>query len=457
MIGGDVLIADMKMRHSNKTGSSMLFCAVDNSKDQSSNTTKGQNDQIDDSSSRLPYFSILNLLIKACIASDPFLLGEVFRSGYVTCIIFAVLIFLLTELSFFTFVQSWIYGRAYSFNSIWAEVFGKKSCPWIMLVLVLLIYFSYVIWYQYEFYDYLAIFITQFWPEAPSIITNQYFLNYLVSGVIIIPTLFVKKLTNFYIMSYVSNFCLILGLICLIAHYIHYIQYEGISFKATVEESDLQTFPSSIYTAVETIGTINSALFFFPILPIAIADLDRPTRSRTMSLTWTVSALSVIIHFLGGFFAYLLNPESEGDNIFFELSPYNEDRSEIIYPEIIIGQVATYLTSIFTTIFYTYYISRLLAELIFPQSTKSTVSVVFSGITLSLLAIGLNFLDEAVTSVADLIAGVLSCFLSYAVPPFLYFCQYRFSNKLLGISSLLLLIVGVIISILVLVCGILDF
>lgn len=455
MIGGDVLIDDIKRRQSHSTGSKMLY-QQDGMSSNSVNHFLSRN--IDSLNfQKKSFFQIANVIIKSSIATDPFLVAEIFHCGYLWCTIIVLVFVILTQLSFYLFIQSWIYGRAYSYNGIWRELFGPSSCSWIALILVIITYLTFTIWYQHELHYHFSGIVLNLWPDAPSILTNKWFATYVLSLIFIVPSLFTKRLANFAYMSMFSNVCTIIGIVCLILYYIRFTSKYNISFAVTVEESDLKMFKGDIFSIFNTIGVVNSALFYNPVLSVVVQDLHLPTLSRVMGLTWTTSITSIVIHFVGGFFSYLINPDNEGDVIFYDIDAYNDDGTKIIYPEIIIGQISTFCISICSNIFYTYFVSRQIAELILPSSENSLVPIFFCGLVVCLFSAAMNFVEETATEVADLMAGVISILLAYVFPSIFYIRQYKFSHKLYGVISVVLITIGVVVSLIALICGVIDF
>lgn len=455
MIGGDVLISDMKMKHSHNVGSTMLY--QQESGGLSSISHFQSRSAISLLTQKKSFFQIANVLIKSSIATDPFLIAEIFHCGYVWCLLIILIFVLFTQFTFYLFIQSWIYGKAYSYNSIWRELFGPNSCSWIALILVMITYLTFTIWYQHELHFHFSGIILNLWPDSPSILTNKWFSTYVLTFILIIPSLFTKRLTNFVYVSMFSNVCTIVGIVCLILYYVRFTLKNDISFSITVEESDLRMFKGDIFSIFNTIGVVNSALFYNPVLSVAVQDLHLPTISRVMNLTWITSITSIVVHFIGGFFSYLINPDNEGDVIFYDINAYDESGSKIIYPEVIIGQIATFCISICSNMFYTYFVSRQVAELILPSSENSLIPIFFSGLVVCLFSAAMNFVEEIATEVADLFAGVFSVLLAYVFPSIYYIRQYRFSNKFFGIACIIMITIGVIISIITLVCGIINF
>lgn len=204
-------------------------------------------------------------------------------------------------------------------------------------------------------YLYVSDTISLLWSDAPSILTNKWFLTYLLTAIFICPSLFVKKLSSFSYLSIFANFFLIVSFVCLIFYFFHYQIANDISFATTKENCGLTAINNNVFDIFHTIQSFNLAIFFHPVLSVLVSDLENPTRSRLMKLTWISSITSLVFHFFGAFFCYLINPENE-DNIFYEMVLYNEDGSKIIYPEVILGQIAVYIVSICSNIVYVFYI-----------------------------------------------------------------------------------------------------
>lgn len=454
MIGGDVLISDMKMKHSHSTSTTLLYYRADHSGLNAHYPFANHN--IDLTEKKRDFFQILNILIKASVATDPFLIGHIFKCGYVWNAILLVLFIGLTEFSFFILMQSWIYGRAYSYNAIFHELFGERSPSWIVLAIVIINYITLIIWNQSEIYLYAEQTIDLLWPNAPSILTNKWLLTYVLTAIFIVPPLLVKKISSFSYLSMIGNFFIIVAFVCLIVYFFHNLSVNDISFQTTVQEKGLKTFKNNVFDVFNAIQTLNIAIFCHPILSVLVQDFYNPTRSRLMKLTWISSIISLVIHFFGGFFSYLIDPDNE-DNIFYEMETFNSNRSKIVYPEVIVGQISVYIVSIITNIIYVHFTSRKVAEFILPSTAASSVSVFFCGLTVILFATAMNFIGDITIDIADLIGGITSIILTYVFPSIYYLYQYKFSNKVFGIISLILIILGIGISIVALVLGIIDF
>lgn len=454
MIGGDVIISEMRLKNSHNSPSTLLYYRVDQPSASSSYDFKNHN--VDIGEKKKSFFQVLNILINFSIATDPFLIGNIFKCGYMWNIILILVFTGLTELSFFILIESWIYGRAYAYNEIWRELFGKNSSSWIMLILVIINYLTLIVWAQNELSLYVAQTIELLWPESPSILTNKWFLTYILTAIFICPSLFVRKLSNFHILSIIANFFLIVALVCLVFYFFHNLISNDISFKTTVEQNDLKMFKSDVFDIFNTIQTLNLAIFFHPVLSVLVSDLYNPTRSRLMKLTWISSIFSLIVHFFGAFFSYLINPDNE-DNIFYETELYNEDGSKIIYPEVILGQISVYIVSVCTNIVYIHLTSLKVAELFLPKGIHTTVTIFFCGLTVTLFASAMDFIGDSTSLICDLIGAITCMLLTYVFPSIFYFYQYRFSHKFLGILSLALMTIGVGLAIAILALGIIDF
>ncbi|OHS93394.1 Transmembrane amino acid transporter protein [Tritrichomonas foetus] len=424
MIGGDIIIKDFKKQRLKSNGDVVLF---HNTKETKS----------------VSFFLVLNLMCKAGIATNPYLVGEAFFAGTIQTVIYVVCLLLLNELSFFLFIKSWIYGRAYSYDSICTELFGPHF-SWLVLLGVIIIYLTFVIWTEYEIYAYLGEFILSLWPNAPSILNNQWFITYILTFVVVFPTLFVKKLSSFAYMALASNIFHVIVLALLITYYFKYIYNVPGAFQ-----NEIIYFSSNPSSSFTCISILNNALFYQPVLATLIKDLDNPTRKRTMKLTWLTSIISVSFHFIGGFFSYICSPINNGDISLIFLNPKA--------PEIIAGKILVYMISLFSNIFFTNFISHQLAKLIDPVAIDSTIPVVFSGIVILLLSIGLNFVNEMITTITDYIANVACIILVFVLPPLYYLKQYGFSDKLWGAASVVLMAIGIPVGLLTLYYGLDDF
>lgn len=444
----------MRVKHTHNSPSTLLYYRVDQPTMSSSLSLKNRNAYGVDK--KKSFFQILNILIKFSIATDPFLIGNIFKCGYVWNIILLLIFTGFTEFSLFILIESWIYGRAYAYNEIWRELFGKSNTSWIILLLVIINYITLIIWAQNELYLYVSDTISLLWSDAPSILTNKWFLTYLLTAIFICPSLFVKKLSSFSYLSIFANFFLIVSFVCLIFYFFHYHIANDISFATTKENCGLTAINNNVFDIFHTIQSFNLAIFFHPVLSVLVSDLENPTRSRLMKLTWISSITSLVFHFFGAFFCYLINPENE-DNIFYEMNLYNEDGSKIIYPEVILGQIAVYIVSICSNIVYVHFTSVKVAEFLIPKNIQSKVTTFFSGLTVTLFACAMNFIGEEAIVICDIIGSITCVLLTYVFPSIFYFFQYKFSRKINGILSIILIILGCALAIAFLVVGILEY
>ena len=406
MIGGDIVISQIKLRDVHTGPSALLF-------------------HKESKEHGLSFFTMFMLLCKAAISTDPFLFGEVFRCGSVSSIFYDVILVLITELSLYLFIKSWIYGRAYTYESIWTELFGS-TFSWFITLIVALAYMSYIVWFQYELYSYFIQFVSSLWDNPPSLLTSHYLVSYVLSAVFLIPPLFAQKLTGIFVISIISNVCQILGFICLIVFFCR---------NDHLDPNDTISVSNDISAHFNSIGLFNSALFIHPILAALIKEMEHPTQGNVMKLTWAISITSGILHFIIGFFSYLIAPDSNGDVVFNYLDPNQ--------PEVILGKVITYIISITSNIFYIIYLSRQLAELFLVGSSRHFLPNFICGVVAILLAIGLNSIDKFFTTLFNYVSNVCTAILVFILPPLYYLREYRFTHFFWSVMSVILIVIGV--------------
>ena len=413
MIGGDVIIKDMKLSSGMNVKDATLYHRANAQYKQYS------------------FFEILNLLIAVSLNVNPFIDKRIFHVGIIHALIYSIVLVILSMLSYYVFIRSWIYRRAYSYSQIWAELFGP-SFSWVAITCVAVSYIMLDARYMNQIYEDFTVFVFDMWPNAPSILSSRWLVSYIFALIFLLPTLFVKKEACFSPVMIASNVFLVIAIICLIVHY-----FERISDNV---DHDFILFSDNYNDNIISIGLISQALFVGPILAVVVKEIERPTKNRVIQLTATTTIVTGIITYVGNLVGFLINPALSSLNIFSEIGSD--------YIEVIIGRIANFIVATIACIFTTHFTATRISEIVLIRSSEKKVPMLIAGLTVIFFITGINFLSNQVTRILEIISGVTTMVIIYILPPVYYLVQYKFYNILWFICSLIVFIIGVPISIL---------
>jgi hypothetical protein len=419
MIGGDVRVAQFRVRQKRAEDSHVLF-------------------EADRRDRPISLITAIVILLKAAVGTDPFLISAGFQSGFVPTLLICILLLVLTQLSSILFVRTWVWGEAYSYAEVWAYTFGPRF-DWFPTVLITLGYLGWVIFGGWEMFSYVRMFLPVLWPEVPSVLLDKWLLIYGVSACFVLPYLILtSKMRGFRVMSWVSLIAHITGLVCVVCLLLKSVSDDGFG-----PEGKFTLFGNKLDYYCEALGNYNTAFFIHPFIAPIICEMEMPTISRYYQVTWVTTIITGILNFGTGLCSHLLFRDvASYDPIFAYLDPKR--------PEVIIGIVAMYVISVCSTAFYTYYLAGIIASLILKEAEGQTRPVFVSGIVVILTYIAFNFIDTIVNDIAVFIANVAFLLLAFVLPPVFYLVQFGVSSPRFAFLAVVVMIIGVPIGVLIL-------
>lgn len=476
MIGGDLKVEKYRFRARPQNINFVLF----------------PNDQ---SSNQISLFSAIMLLLKMTLDTDSFFFyQDLFKCGIIEGLLVSVTVMLLVQLSIHIFTRCWFYGTAYNYPDVWTCVFGSKALNFIPILLNIISYLTYVVWYCFEIHDNFSTFLRTVWPSCPSFLTNKWFLSYIINALTVVPCLFAHKFISLTWVAYIGNIAIVVAVICLIILLVRTLNefkfHIVVDTFGKIDGEDIPYLPftnlfskdpSGIFYCV---GSVMTAFYMHPILDMVFSEMRNPTVFRCLSSTWIVNIVSIIIYYGIGLISYfiiqvhfhdvvtvasMMKPgEPPQNSPVFKNRPYNifsivlgQEISDLenenvffnfpkSHTEAIVGQIASYIVTITTNIFYTYFLATQVSSLVIERRNDDTPPLLISGIVVILFSIGINFMNDKATQFLDFIAQIAFLILVFILPSFFYLKLYRFTKPFWGIICVLLLVIGIPMSILVL-------
>ena len=419
MHGGDVRIAEFRRKMHDKGGNFVMF-------------------PTDSSSLQFSMWTAIALISKAGIASDPFFISSGFSSGVIEALISCVFILLLTQISLQIYLKTWVFGQAYTYPDVWVYSFGSRA-RWFPIFVIILTYIAFVIFHTYELYFYMSEFLRSIWEGVPAILQDSWFLIYVMTFVTAVPCLFVKGLASFTVASWISLFCIVVGVICAIVALVRSVNSVGFD-----PEKQLTWFTGDRQKLFDCISKFNTAFFAHPFMPYILKDLKNPTFKRCLGATWWTNIISTILHFVMGLVGYLcFIPDLTGDDNIFYFMPGVKD------PEVVIGKVACYIVSILSNAYYVYFLACQVSSIILEETEIRVSANVLSGLVVITFSIAMNMVDEYVIVVADNVGNIAFLILAYILPTAFYLVQFKFTNIKWAVAAIAVTVLGLAVSIVI--------
>ena len=427
MHGGDVRIAEFRRKMHEKGGNFILFPS-------------------DASSLKFSMWTAIALVSKAGIASDPFFISSGFAAGVIESLLACMFMFLLTQLSFHILLKTWVFGQAYTYSQIWVYTFGRRG-RWFPVLMIIITYVVFVIFHTYELYFYMAEFLKSVWTDVPAILQNSWFLIYVTTFLTAIPCLFVKGLVGFTEASWVSLFCIVVGILCAIVRLIRQVHQFGFD-----PNRELVYFNGNVEQLFDCLAKFNTAFFSHPFVSFILKDLKNPTMRRCVGVTWWTNFISAILHYVMGLVGYLLFiPDLNGDdNIFYFMTTPRE-------PEVIIGKIACYIVSILSNAYYVHFLAWQVSSIILVDTERRISANLLSGLVVITFAIAMNMVSDVAIVIADYIGNITFMVLAYVLPTAYYLVQFKFTNAKWALASIFLTLAGVGMSLVIMYYDIITF
>jgi hypothetical protein len=371
------------------------------------------------------------LVSKAQISTDPFIGAEVFKAGLIESLILGLAIMLFTQLSLYLFSRCWEFARAYSYREVWAVTFGS-TYAWLPSVFLVVLYWTYNFTASWEVVAYPQCFLPALWPGCPAFLLDQWVLLWLVSVVLVLPCSFVRRFSQLSGLAYVSFFALLVGLICLILHFVR--RASNIGFDP---DNQLVYFNNDVEMLLACAQNFNVCFFLHPFMAIILKDMESPSTSRCMNVAWAANLLCFVLNSVGGVFGYLLfDPDLPGfENVFPQL-PLQD-------PEVIIGVIASYLVSALSLTYFALYNAHVVCNLVLGKQSENRVCLFTAALCQVTAYIFSTYAGDKFSEVLHVIAEFASVCLAFVLPPGFYLAQFKFTRKGLAVVAIATLVVGV--------------
>lgn len=390
----------------------------------------------------ISFFTSFMILMNGSFSVEHLKIGSFYGVGIIQGILLSLIPFLLTQLSFYIFFRSWVFGSKFTYSGIWILIFG----PTFKLIPQILVIYSYL-----NFTFSLVTLIPDIWKKffndlcasPPDFIMNDWFIVYLIGFISTFPFLLSKRLSSLRYMSYVSNSFLVLNLLFVIIDFFIHIK--------EIDSSKIPLFGGNYNESMRILVAFQSAFYFHPLLQLSTEDLDNPTNSRVTGLTWVTSLTKFIIFNVIPILNFSLYYSKNHNNEDSFLNHY-EPKSALT----IMIEITLYANILLTIAFFTYIIAYSLVEMLSVQRQKRMITIL-GGVCAFLLNSTICFVDKNVRKILRIIGTFSICLLVYFLPPIYSIALYKTKDILWFILSLFLLVVGVAYSIQIITQQIKDF
>jgi amino acid permease len=421
MLGGDQRLADLRVVLIESSGTGSMFP-----------------NQNHDPKSGLSIAFASILLLKAVLATDPFFMVSHFESGAIQCFVIALLLLFLTHGSYAIYVRSWAFDQAYTLSGLWRLTVGPGTA-WFVHVLTLYAYLTCLISEYWEIVDGVGLLITHFWPTAPSILFNVWFLQYVTLACVLSPILLRRTFRAYLTVAGIGVFGALLGLTAAAIYLFRHMFDDGKYIAA----SQVVLFQPNVQSIAASIRDFTAALFGHPFLPYIAQEMHEPSRDRVMTLTWVSNITATLLIYLIPFVGYLLFSGVAPDFVFFHsLDPEGA-------PEVIIGRIAVLIVTITSNVFFTFFSGEAFASSFRGEAfgtvesrSKAAAPQFLGALALSLFAICANFLPEWILAVLYDLASAAYSILGLIFPAVIYLARFRFKVFRWGLMSVILFCLG---------------
>jgi hypothetical protein len=409
MIGGDVSLTQLRVAQlATPTGGSLFLSPPSQTH------------------SKTSLCASIALLVKVGLATDPFIMVATLKTGIIQSIIAALFILFLTYGSVEVFIRSWGIGEAYTHSEIWRWVIDRGT-GWIPSLFVALGYVAAISFCFWDVMDCVPAVLEWVWPEAPAIVSNQWFLQYLVCVISALPSLTGTGFRSFVWISWLGSFCEVVGLSCALMYFFRHMFDDG-GFKASGEVVLFRLDFESVYCALRD---FNICFFVHPAIPLVGAEMAEPTRERIVKLTWgtlvTVGLFSYVIPLI----SYLLFIEGEPESCFFlYLDPVGS-------PEVVVGTIAVFIIAICTIMIFAFITSHSVVSIfgVGLDNPRGQMVRMCGSLAAMLLAIGLNFAGDMIFLLFQELASLCYTLLSYFLPAIYFLVQFKVKALMWGILA----------------------
>jgi amino acid permease len=421
MLGGDKRINELRVGLVTNSGESSLFPNLNGAERPD-----------------LSMFGAVMIFVKAALATDPFLMVYLFQYGFVQTFIICLLLILLTQASYAVLLRSWWIGEAYTMTDLWARVIGTGTA-WVPRVLMLFAYIACLSSEYWEICECVPPILDYIWPDAPDILFNEWFLQYVPMVIILVAMSSARNFRSLLGISIVGLVATIVGLLCAFVYLVRH-HFEGGRYVPTSETVYFELEFMSIYDALRD---FNGALFAHPVLAYVGAEMRHPSRNQMSSMTWISMVITGIACYAVPLLGYLVAPDVEPDSMYFYFFESNDS------PEVILGILSALILSLTSNLFFTFLVGRLFVSLWSGdhvgdrhEHSTSTGASILTAACGALLSVCINFTNDWVWIVWYDTATFAYSFLGFFLPGLFYLVQYRLRVFGWGVLSCLIVALG---------------
>jgi len=379
---------------------------------------------------QISFFWAIVILLNAAVSTDPFYMGYAFQCGIIQAFVICLFVIVLTMTSFHLYIRSWVYEKRYSYKAIWASIYGQKT-SFIPSMFILIAYFSIAVICTNEAYLDLIEIFESVSSVRPAILDNKWIMVYLTTFAISLPFVFQKQASGFRYAAGLGKFGLVFSCGVLVYRAVIKIMSEGI------DPSHKLTFWNNKWDlALDTFGLFNTVLFIHPMIQLVAQDLENPTESRTIKLTWSSTIVTAFICLITGYSSYFTHyDDNQGDNVLYYLP-----KKELLT---ILAKIGGFISNMILCAFYVWMLAREFCQLLHVGSENSIQTRAFSGILVLCFNAGMNFINPVVVEVFRLMGNLCFIMLAFVLPSLFYLKSYWFMSKSWSITAIILLVVAI--------------
>jgi amino acid permease len=277
------------------------------------------------------------------------------------------------------------------------------------------------------------------WPDAPEILYNAWFLQYLPLVLMAIPMFWTDCLRDTAIYTWSGCFFILVALICCAVYFFRHAFQDG-KFTETAQIVYFEGTFDSIYTAFRY---FNVAIFGQSVLPGIAAEMDCPTRNRLMGMTWLGTLISGAISYVVPLIGYLLFLGGEAETYYLL---YCDTTGS---PEVVTGLISLVVLSITSNLFYTYLTAQVIMGFFTSvdvnekgRDTAKRIPRVLAALTSNLLGIAANTAPLTLLLTLWEVVFISLSLMANVLPAVYYLAQFRFQILSWALIAIVILVLG---------------
>jgi hypothetical protein len=351
-----------------------------------------------------------------------------FQCGMLMSLLTCLVMLFLTQASFYLFFRTWRFCASATYSDIWRITWGPRFA-WVPTVFLLCAYLTVCQTGVWELRVYSQGILAPF--HVSDIWQNRWLWSYVGYLPCLIPCFVFPRLSSFAWISWLALVTIVVTLVALLVQLFR-TRFVGGHYAFA---ADVPLVSATFRNIVESMSSFNVAFFAFPFVFDIGLEMERPTKSRILRVTWFANVITCVFVFCVPAVGYLLfsNVEPE-DNIFLYL--------DALAPEVLVGKIAVLIQSMASTAFFTYYISRVLVLSFCGSYKHSAVTYGCAGIVTAAVSVMIDSAAGALSGSLSTIGSACFSLLAFVLPSAFYLSQHRFQNVTWGIIAVIVCLVG---------------